>query len=91
MLMLERKRRSGGGPFSVFKIRESWFTLFFDHGYSLVPSSSLVPENDDSLLFVNSGVSALKKFFRSSDLLPSRNLVNCQLSVRLSDADQLGS
>ena len=90
MLVTDKKKKTVKF-LSVFEIRESWFSLFFKEGYSFISSSSLVPSEDNSLLFINSGVSALKKYFRNSYSLPSRNLVNCQLAVRLSDIDRISN
>lgn len=91
MLVAAEKEKKGDNSFFVFEIRRSWFSFFLNKGYFEIPSSPLVPVNDESLLFVNSGVVALKKYFRDSNLLPSRNLVNCQPVIRLSDVEQIDS
>ncbi|CAJ0637778.1 9521_t:CDS:2 [Entrophospora sp. SA101] len=53
--------------------------------YYLLEPSSLIPHNDPSLLWINSGVATLKKYFNNPTLAPARNLVNCQRVIRTDD------
>lgn len=46
--------------FTSKEIREMWLTFFQEHGHMIVESSSLIPKDDDSLLWVNAGVTPLK-------------------------------
>ncbi len=45
------------------KIRENFYKFFNNNGHTILPSSSLIPENDPSLLFTNSGMVQFKNFF----------------------------
>jgi alanyl-tRNA synthetase len=74
---------------SINSIRQSWLNLFQSKGYLLLEPSSLIPKDDLSLLWINSGVAALKKYFNKPQLLSNRNLVNCQPVIRVADLDQI--
>ena len=71
--------------FSVSCVRQSWLDIFQQKGYYLLEPTSLIPQNDSSLLWINSGVATLKKYFNNSSLAPARNLVNCQRVIRTDD------
>ncbi|WP_322632147.1 alanine--tRNA ligase-related protein [endosymbiont DhMRE of Dentiscutata heterogama] len=66
-------------------VRRSWLDIFQQKGYHLLETVSLIPQNDPSLLWINSGVATLKKYFNNPDLAPARNLVNCQPVIRTDD------
>ncbi len=72
-------------------IREKWLAIFTENGYFSIGSSSLIPKEDSSLLWINSGVAALKKYFNSPQLAPAKNLVNCQRVIRTNDIDRIDS
>ncbi|CAI2179257.1 14401_t:CDS:2 [Funneliformis geosporum] len=59
--------------------------IFQQKGYYLLEPTSLIPQNDLSLLWINSGVAALKKYFNNPALAPARDLVNCQRVIRTDD------
>jgi len=71
--------------FTTNYVRQSWLDIFQQKGYYLLEPSSLIPENDPSLLWINSGVATLKKYFNNPALAPARNLVNCQRVIRTDD------
>lgn len=48
------------------EIRDTWLRFFKSKGHYVEPSASLVPVNDPTLLWINSGVAALKKYFDGS-------------------------
>lgn len=74
---------------SVDYIRSNWILFFQKKNYLFIESSSLVPEGDPSLLWVNSGVATLKKYFNNPDLTPAKNLVNCQNVIRTNDIERI--
>lgn len=74
---------------SVNYVRSSWLEIFQKENYLLIEPSSLIPKDDPSLLWINSGVAALKKYFNDPDLSPSKNLVNCQRVIRTNDLDRI--
>jgi len=71
--------------FTTNYVRQSWLDIFQQKGYYLLEPSSLIPQNDLSLLWINSGVATLKKYFNNPSLAPARNLVNCQRVIRTDD------
>ena len=71
-------------------IRNTWFRFFTDHKHKIYESASLIPVNDDSLLWVNAGVTPLKKFFDGSEVPDSRRIVNIQKCIRTNDVDNVG-
>ena len=66
----------------VADIRRQFLEYFAAHGHTLVPSSSLVPANDPTLLFVNSGMVQFKDVFLGQDVRPYKRATSSQRSVR---------
>ena len=71
-------------------IRNTWFRFFSKHGHKIVESAPLVPINDDSLLWINAGVTPLKKYFDGSEVPDSRRLTNIQKCIRTNDIENVG-
>jgi alanyl-tRNA synthetase len=71
--------------FSTNEIRESWIRIFKERGYDFLPASSLIPEDDNSLLWINSGIATLKKHFKDLSAEKPKNFVNCQRVMRTDD------
>ena len=55
-----------------------------------MPGVGLIPQGDKSLLWVNAGVTGLKKYFDGSEVPPCRRIVNVQKSIRTNDIDNVG-
>ncbi|AHK22414.1 Alanine--tRNA ligase [Candidatus Hepatoplasma crinochetorum Av] len=72
------------------QIRKLWIDFFTEKNHLLIPSSSLIPKNDNSLLWINSGIATLKKYFSAEKKPPSKRLVNYQRSIRTGDIDKIG-
>ena len=64
------------------KIRENFCNFFNDNGHAIIPSSSLIPENDPSLLFTNSGMVQFKNFFTGQEFSKNKNVVTIQKCMR---------
>jgi len=64
------------------EIREKFLKFFADRGHQLVDSSSLVPQDDPTLLFVNSGMVQFKRVFTGEETRPYTRATSCQRSVR---------
>ena len=71
-------------------IRNTWFRFFKEKGHKLFESAPLVPINDDSLLWVNAGVTPLKKYFDGSEVPESRRLMSIQKCIRTNDIENVG-
>ncbi len=72
------------------EIRKTWFRFFKDKKHKIYESASLVPINDDSLLWINAGVAPLKKYFDGSEIPDSRRIVNIQKCIRTNDIENVG-
>jgi len=72
------------------EIRKVWISFFEKRGHLWVPGVSLIPEGDKSLLWVNAGVTGLKKYFDGSEVPPCRRIVNVQKSIRTNDIENVG-
>ena len=65
-------------------IRRMWLDFFESKGHHVEPGSSLIPKNDPTLLWINAGVAALKKYFDGSEIPPSRRITNAQKILPMS-------
>ncbi|QNM93382.1 alanine--tRNA ligase [Mycoplasma sp. Pen4] len=72
------------------EIRQKWLEFFESKGHFIVPSKSLVPQNDPSLLWINSGVATLKDYFSGKKIAPAKRLVNSQKAIRTNDIENVG-
>ena len=72
------------------EIRNIWLNFFKERGHMIEPGASLVPHNDPTLLWINSGVAALKKYFDGSEIPASRRITNVQKSIRTNDIENVG-
>lgn len=75
---------------STNEIRTMWLEFFSEKNHYQEASKSLVPVNDKSLLFINSGVATLKKYFDGTENPPANRIVNSQKSIRTNDIDNVG-
>ena len=75
---------------SLNELREKYLAFFESKGHLRLPSFSLVPNNDKSLLLINSGMAPMKKFF-TGEVVPPRNRVcTCQKCIRTPDLERVG-
>ncbi len=72
------------------EIRRLWISFFESKGHQFVPGVNLIPQGDKSLLWVNAGVTGLKKYFDGSEVPPCRRIVNVQKSIRTNDIENVG-
>ena len=72
------------------EIRKTWLAFFKEKGHHVEKGASLIPYNDPTLLWINSGVAALKKYMDGSEVPPSRRITNVQKSIRTNDMDNVG-
>lgn len=72
------------------QIRDTWLNFFKERGHMIEPGASLIPHNDPSLLWINAGVAALKKYFDGSEIPESKRITNVQKCIRTNDIDNVG-
>ena len=72
------------------QIRQMWLDFFKSKGHHVEQGASLIPKNDPTLLWINAGVAALKKYFDGSEIPPSRRITNAQKSIRTNDIENVG-
>ena len=72
------------------EIRRMWLNFFASKGHYIEPGAGLIPHNDPTLLWINSGVAALKKYFDGSEASPHNRITNAQKSIRTNDIDNVG-
>lgn len=73
------------------EIRKTWINFFKDKGHSVEEGASLIPNNDPTLLWMNSGVAALKKYFDGRVVPKNPRIVNVQKCIRTNDIDNVGN
>lgn len=72
------------------QVRQMYLDFFKSKGHSVEPSASLVPVNDPTLLWINSGVATLKKYFDGSVVPENPRIMNAQKSIRTNDIENVG-
>ncbi|MFD2926060.1 alanine--tRNA ligase [Halobacillus naozhouensis] len=72
------------------EVRQMFLDFFKEKGHSVEPSASLVPHEDPSLLWINSGVATLKKYFDGRVIPENPRIVNVQKSIRTNDIENVG-
>ncbi|HNW71809.1 MAG TPA: alanine--tRNA ligase-related protein [Candidatus Paceibacterota bacterium] len=76
------------------EIRQKFLSFFENKGHKIISSSSLIPENDPSVLFTTAGMQQFKKYYIDPELaekeLGSKNVVTVQKCVRTGDIDEVG-
>lgn len=77
-------------PMGVNEIREKFLSFFEGKGHLRLPSASLVPHNDNSLLLINSGMAPLKPYFTGQVIPPRRRVTTCQKCIRTGDIENVG-
>ena len=77
-------------PLTGAQIRQMYLDFFQSKGHAIEPSASLVPVEDPSLLWINSGVATLKKYFDGRVIPDNPRIVNAQKSIRTNDIENVG-
>ncbi len=75
---------------SLNDLREKYLSFFESKGHLRLPSYSLVPHNDKSLLLINSGMAPMKKFFTGEEQPPRNRVTTCQKCIRTPDLERVG-
>ena len=75
---------------SLNDLREKYLSFFESKGHLRLPSFPLVPNNDKSLLLINSGMAPMKKFFTGEEEPPRHRVTTCQKCIRTPDLERVG-
>ena len=75
---------------SLNDLREKYLSFFERKGHKRLPSFSLVPNGDKSLLLINSGMAPMKKFFTGEEKPPKSRVCTCQKCIRTPDLERVG-
>ena len=76
--------------YGVNELREMFLSYFEEKGHLRLPSFSLIPQNDASLLLINSGMAPMKPYFKGEVVPPRRRVCTCQKCIRTGDIDNIG-
>lgn len=72
------------------QVRRMYLKFFEEHGHQVMPSASLVPVNDPTLLLINSGVATMKKYFDGKVVPDNPRMTSSQKSIRTNDIENVG-
>lgn len=72
------------------QVRQMFLDYFESKGHMIEPGASLIPHNDPTLLWINAGVAALKKYFDGSEKPKKNRIANAQKSIRTNDIENVG-
>jgi alanyl-tRNA synthetase len=72
------------------EIRSAYLKFFEEKGHKVIPSSSLIPKDDPTLLLTTAGMVQIKPYFMGEAVPPSRRLTSCQKCFRTTDIESVG-
>ena len=72
------------------ELREMFLSYFESKGHLRLPSFSLVPQNDKSILLINAGMTPMKPWFKGEEEPPRHRVCTCQKCIRTGDIDNVG-
>ena len=76
--------------YGVNELREMFLSYFESKEHLRLPSFSLIPQNDQSLLLINSGMAPMKPYFKGEVEPPRRRICTCQKCIRTGDIENIG-
>ncbi|NLA86736.1 MAG: alanine--tRNA ligase, partial [Clostridiales bacterium] len=76
--------------YGLNELREMFLSFFESKGHLRLPSFSLIPQNDASLLLINSGMAPMKPWFTGEQEPPRRRVCTCQKCIRTGDIENIG-
>lgn len=72
------------------ELREKYLTFFENKGHKRLESFPLIPQDDNSLLLINSGMAPMKKWFLGQEIPPNKRVTTCQKCMRTPDIENVG-
>lgn len=72
------------------EIIKTYIDFFVERGHTYIESASLIPQNDPTVLWINAGVTPLKKYFDGTVVPKNKRLVSCQKCIRTGDIEEVG-
>ncbi len=72
------------------QVRQMFLDFFKEHGHMVLKSASLIPQDDPTLLWINSGVATMKKYFDGSVVPKNHRITSSQKSIRTNDIENVG-
>jgi len=75
---------------SLNEVRKLFLEFFEERGHLILPSFSLIPEDDPSVLLINAGMTPMKPWFTGAKTPPSKRVATCQKCIRTPDIDNVG-
>ena len=76
--------------YGLNQLREMFLSFFETKGHLRLPSFSLIPQNDKSLLLINSGMAPMKPYFKGEQEPPRHRVCTCQKCIRTGDIENIG-
>ena len=76
--------------YGLNQLREMYLSFFESKGHLRLPSFSLIPQHDKSLLLINAGMSPMKTWFTGEETPPRRRVTTCQKCIRTGDIENIG-
>ena len=77
-------------PYGLNELREMFLRFFETKGHLRLPSFSLIPQDDASLLLINSGMAPMKPYFKGDKEPPRHRVCTCQKCIRTGDIENIG-
>ena len=76
--------------YGLNELREMFLSYFESKGHLRLPSFSLIPHNDASLLIINSGMATMKSWFTREEETPCNRVNTCKICIRSGDIENIG-
>ncbi|MDD4815573.1 MAG: alanine--tRNA ligase [Clostridia bacterium] len=76
--------------YTIKQVKKEFLNFFEKNGHTIIKNSSIIPENDDSLLFINAGMAPIKNVFTGQEQPDSKRMCNLQICIRTNDIDSIG-
>ncbi len=87
---LSFKQGEGGNIMTAKELRQKYLDFFKSKGHTIIPSASLIPENDPTVLFTTAGMHPLVPYLMGEKYPGGKRLVDIQKCIRTSDIDEVG-